>query len=117
MAAGARPRGTPPTPSVAVRLPPTTQTSSPAPSPPAAGERAAVGGGPALSSHFEVARQVIKLPSPPWPLHSELSTQVSWVGPIEAELHLAPVSQRSAQPAILQVVLQSLPAEQAQLLS
>jgi hypothetical protein len=57
------------------------------------------------------------LASPPVPLHSELSAQVSSVGPAEVALHLAPVSQRRLQPAMLQVVLQSVPAEQAQLFS
>lgn len=70
---------------------------------------------PALSSHFEVATQVITLPSPPLPLHSELSLQASVVGPAEDALHFAPVSQRTVQPSELHIVLQSVPAVQVQL--
>lgn len=69
---------------------------------------------PAFSSHLELATHVIALASPPLPLHSELSLHMSLVAPTEAALHFAPVSQRMAQPAALQVVLQSVPAVQAQ---
>jgi hypothetical protein len=72
---------------------------------------------PALSSHFDVEMQLIMLPSPPLPLHSELSLQMSVVGPSDTALHFAPVSHRRAQPASLHVVLQSGPAVHAQLLS
>jgi hypothetical protein len=72
---------------------------------------------PAFSSHLEVDTQLIVLPSPPLPLHSELSLQVRTVVPSEAALHFAPVWHTSVQPAELQVVLQSVPAVQAHLFS
>jgi hypothetical protein len=72
---------------------------------------------PAFRSHLEAATQEITLASPALPLHSELSLQVSMAAPMELVLHLAPVSQRTAQPAVPQVVLQSTPAWQVQLFS
>lgn len=68
---------------------------------------------PALSSHLEDATQVIRLPSPPFPLHSEVSLQVSIVGPVDRALHFAAVPQLNEHPVASHIALQSMPALQA----
>jgi len=72
---------------------------------------------PALRSHFEQPLQVIRLASPPVPLHSELSPQVMMVDPEPSAWHFDPVWQTTTQLAGPQVVLQSAPSAQTQTLS
>jgi hypothetical protein len=67
---------------------------------------------PALRSQLEVMPHVIRLPSPPFPLHSDVSSQLSVSGPFVLPLHLAAAVQSSEQALSPHSAWQSAPAKQ-----
>lgn len=67
---------------------------------------------PALRSQFAMAEQVIWLFAPPFPLHSDVSMQLSVKAPFVLPLHFAAVVQLSEHALSPQLVWQSVPAAQ-----
>jgi hypothetical protein len=65
---------------------------------------------PALSSHFDDDSQMMWLPAPPMPLHSEVSPQTTVVEPVDEALHFAAVSHWIEHVAEPQLALQVVPA-------
>lgn len=65
---------------------------------------------PALKSQFELARQVMRLSSPPLPLHSDVSAHCKVNAPSVFPLHFAADVQSSPQSSLPHSVLQSAPA-------
>jgi hypothetical protein len=67
-----------------------------------------------LKSQLELAVHVTRLASPPMPLHSEESLQVTVSAPVVLPLHFASLVQLSAQSSSPHSVLQSPPATHTQ---
>jgi len=65
---------------------------------------------PILNSHFVLAAHATSLSSPPAPLHSDESLQVSVRAPVVLPLHLAALAQASSQSRSPHSALQSVPA-------
>lgn len=69
---------------------------------------------PALKSQSELAAQVMRLSSPPLPLHCDVSAQVKVNAPLVFPLHFADDVQARAQSSLPHSVLQSAPATHVQ---